>query len=147
MANMQYFTLSTPNIRYNSNFYSISSYLDSIADTLDSVSEKLSTEMSFGKVDVIPRPTILQQTAGNDEFVLKLFAPNFTKSDIDINVEPISSDVVINMDNKKSKGLSLRLSFLSDYDIDRVKSTFSDEVLTIRIPRREAVKPRKVRIE
>lgn len=147
---MELFTISNPKVTFNPNIYSYStysSYSSRFADLLELAAGTLTSESQFSKIDVDPKPTILQQTADDKEFVLKLFAPNFKTSDIDVSVEPNGGDVVVDMDNKKCKPIHFRLTFLQDYDVDKIKSTLREEVLTIKIPFKEAAKPRKIQID
>jgi|688.fasta_scaffold526854_2 HSP20 family molecular chaperone IbpA len=147
---MQLFTISNPKVTFNPNIYSYSTYSSyggRFADLLELAAGTLTSESQFSKIDIDPQPTILQQTADDKEFVLKLFAPNFKASDIDVSVEPNGGDVVVDMDNKKGKPVYFRLTFLQDYDLDQIKSTLREEVLTIKIPFKETAKPRKIRID
>lgn len=147
---MQLFTISNPKVTFNPNIYSYSTYSSyggRFADLLELAAGTLTSESQFSKIDIDPQPTILQQTADDKEFVLKLFAPDFKVSQIDVSVEPNGGDVVVNMDNQKTKPIHFRLTLLQDYDLDQIKSTLREEILTIRIPFKEAAKPRRVRID
>ena len=147
---MQLFTISNPKVTFNPNIYSYStysSYGSRFADLLELAAGTLTSESQFSKIDINPQPTILQQTADDKEFVLKLFAPDFKASQIDVSVEPNGGDVVVDMNNEKTKPIHFRLTLLQDYDVDQIKSTLREEILTIRIPFKEAAKPRRVRID
>lgn len=144
---MQLFTISNPKVSFSPNFYSYSTYTSRFADLLELAAGTLTSESQFSKIDIDPQPTILQQTADDKEFVLKLFAPDFKASQIDVSVEPNGGDVVVDMDNQKTKPIHFRLTLLQDYDLDQIKSTLREEILTIRIPFKEAAKPRRVRID
>jgi len=94
----------------------------------------------------------------NDEVVVKAEMPGMSKDDIEINVE--DNQLILSGEKKqeqkdtnyyrveRSYGAFRRIFTLpARVDVSKVKATYQDGVLTVRVPKSEAAKARKIEID
>jgi len=98
-------------------------------------------------------------TNGKDELVVEAALPGFKPGDVDITVE--NGTLSIRADSKtetthgegeslvqeiRRGSVSRIVSLPNGLEPDKASATFENGILTLRIPRAEAVKPRQIRI-
>lgn len=131
---MQLFTILHPKVLINSgleiyDYYGTSQVLQDYLPKLDS------------------SPTILEQSSNDKEFVLKMFVPRIKASDIDISADPKNDNISICLNRQGKDSLCYTLRFMQDYDAELATSSLREEVLTLRVPFKEKVKPKKIPVQ
>ena len=106
----------------------------------------------------LPRVDIYE--TASHEIVLKAEAPGLRREDIDLTVE--NNTLTIRGERKKDEGISedryhrversygnFARSFAvpNSFDTDKINAGFKNGVLTVSLPKKEAAKPRQVKIE
>jgi HSP20 family protein len=98
-------------------------------------------------------------TNGKDELVVEAALPGFKPEDVDITVENGTLSISAQSQTETSSGegeslvqeirrgsVSRVVSLPNGLEPDKASATFENGILTLRIPRAEAVKPRQIRI-
>jgi len=101
----------------------------------------------------------LDVTTGKDELVVEAALPGFKPGDVDITVENGTLSIRADAQTETSHGegeslvreirrgsVSRIVSLPNGLEPDKASATFENGILTLRIPRAEAVKPRQIRI-
>ena len=101
----------------------------------------------------------LDVTNGKDELVVEAALPGFRPEDVDITVENGTLQISAESRSQTSTGegeslvqeirrgsVSRVVSLPNGLEPDKASATFENGILTLRIPRAEAVKPRQIRI-
>jgi HSP20 family protein len=101
----------------------------------------------------------LDVTNGKDELVVEAALPGFTPEDVEITVETGTLSIRADARTETSHGegeslvkeirrgsVSRIVSLPIGLEADKASATFENGILTLRIPRAEAVKPRQIRI-
>ena len=101
----------------------------------------------------------LDVTNGKDELVVEAALPGFKPEDVDITVENGTLNISAESRSQTSTGegeslvqeirrgsVSRVVSLPNGLEPDKASATFENGILTLRIPRAEAVKPRQIRI-
>jgi HSP20 family protein len=101
----------------------------------------------------------LDVTTGKDELVVEAALPGFKPGDVDITVENGTLSIRADSRTETSHGegeslvreirrgsVSRIVSLPNGLEPDKASATFENGILTLRIPRAEAVKPRQIRI-
>jgi HSP20 family protein len=101
----------------------------------------------------------LDVTTGKDELVVEAALPGFKPGDVDITVENGTLSIRAESQTETSHGegeslvqeirrgsVSRIVSLPNGLEPDKASATFENGILTLRIPRAEAVKPRQIRI-
>jgi len=101
----------------------------------------------------------LDVTNGKDELVVEAALPGFTPEDVEITVEDGTLSIRADSQTESSHGegeslvkeirrgsVSRIVSLPTGLEPDKASATFENGILTLRIPRAEAVKPRQIRI-
>jgi HSP20 family protein len=101
----------------------------------------------------------LDVTNGKDELVVEAALPGFKPGDVDITVENGTLSIRAESQTETSHGegeslvqeirrgsVSRIVSLPNGLEPDKASATFENGILTLRIPRAEAVKPRQIRI-
>ena len=101
----------------------------------------------------------LDVTNGKDELVVEAALPGFKPGDVDITVENGTLSIRAASQTETSHGegeslvqeirrgsVSRIVSLPNGLEPDKASATFENGILTLRIPRAEAVKPRQIRI-
>jgi HSP20 family protein len=101
----------------------------------------------------------LDVTNGSDELVVEAALPGFKPDDVEITVEDRRLKIRAESHSDESTGegeslvreirrgsVSRILALPTGLEADKASATFENGLLTLRIPRAEAVKPRQIRI-
>jgi HSP20 family protein len=101
----------------------------------------------------------LDVSNGKDELVVEAALPGFKPGDVDITVENGTLSIRADSQTETSRGegeslvqeirrgsVSRIVSLPNGLEPDKASATFENGILTLRIPRAEAVKPRQIRI-
>jgi HSP20 family protein len=101
----------------------------------------------------------LDVTNGKDELIVEAALPGFRPEDVDITVENGTLSISAQSQTETSSGegeslvqeirrgsVSRVVSLPNGLEPDKASATFENGILTLRIPRAEAVKPRQIRI-
>jgi HSP20 family protein len=101
----------------------------------------------------------LDVTNGKDELIVEAALPGFTPEEVDITVENGTLSIRADSRTEPTHGegeslvqeirrgsVSRIVSLPNGLEPDKANATFENGILTLRIPRAEAVKPRQIRI-
>lgn len=93
-------------------------------------------------------PKVIGQQSGESEYVAKIFLPNFSKSDIQVSLDPETEDILIVCANKSGVKFTNRIeSSTGKYNMAKASCSFKEEILTVRIPIKETTKPRTIPVQ
>jgi HSP20 family protein len=111
-------------------------------------------------IDHATRGLALDVTSDTDELVVEAALPGFAPEDVDVTVEDRTLRILAESRTKHSTGegealvreirrgnLSRVINLPTGLEPDKATATFEHGLLTLRIPRAEAVKPRQIRID
>jgi HSP20 family protein len=78
---------------------------------------------------------------------LTMNVPGYNKKLIDVTVEDNSLVIVGNVNSGDTDGFSHKFTIGEKLDIENISATVVDGVLTVSLPYREEVKPRKIEVK
>lgn len=101
----------------------------------------------------------LDVTENNDTFMVKAAVPGITPDDLDITIndnvltikgethfEETKEDEKIHLQERRFGSFMRSISLPTPVDADSVKATYENGVLTLSIPKAEAVKPKRIAV-
>ncbi len=127
--------------------------------TVETPFRALTNRIMASNAGYAARPAALDMRESRDEYVIEVALPGIKSKDLDITLEQghLTIRAVRSEQTKAPEGFVHREIWPGEYsrsvflssqvDGDKAEASFADGILTLRIPKAEAAKPRRIKIK